>query len=103
MDPKTEYKFEHYDPKKLVPIFRERGYSPSSHSVCQGCVISGVSPSDRIHPNADFGAPEVQSDEFCSHCRDIVNENGKAFPLSADRKLSEKVRELEKIMDMASL
>ena len=95
-----EFKF--YNPDKLVPLFRERGFMPYFYLPCNGCVFTGVLPSDCIHPRDNFKTPSVQSDMFCPHCYETIEGSKERFVLHEDKDLPMKVAELEEIIEMAS-
>ena len=98
------FEFRHYDPKRLVPIFKEMGYTSNfTYRVCHGCVFTHVPPEDCIHGSEYFHETSFQSDCFCEHCSITIEDSEERFYLSEDKDLSQKVRELEQIIEMASL
>jgi len=92
-----EFKF--YNPESLLSILRERGIT-SNYQVCQGCVLAGIAPEDCFHPKEEFQTPDIQSDSFCLHCYDTIEDTGERFNLSEDKDLGQKVCELEEILNM---
>jgi hypothetical protein len=95
--------FQYYNPEKLVPILKERGVVPFFYRVCQGCVFTNIPPEDCIHDRDDFATPSVQSDTFCPHCLDTIEDSKEPFHLHDDKDLNKKVAELEKIIEMVFL
>jgi len=93
--------FRHYDPKALVPIFKEMRIT-SDYQVCEGCIFTDVSPAYCAHPEDDFRETSVQSDCFCRHCCDTIEESRRPFHLHKDPSLTQKKVELEEIIKMAS-
>lgn len=98
-----EMKFIYYNPRKLIPLLKERGINFFSYKVCSGCVLTNISPDYCFHPEESFEAPSVQSDLLCPHCFITAEETGEPFPLIADENLNQKINELEKILELASL
>ena len=72
------------------------------YRVCQGCVFTNILPEDCIHSRDDFHEPSVQSDCFCEHCCITIEETKEPFYLHEDKDLTQKVAELEKIIEMAA-
>ena len=96
------FRFKYYNPQALIPIFKERGYNPYSYRPCSGCIFTEVAPEFCIFQNGDFKAPEVQSDMFCPHCVDTINESGEKFLLYMDETLQQKRSELEHMLEKAA-
>jgi hypothetical protein len=92
--------FKYYDPKQLIPAFKHQDI-PDSYRVCNGCVVSGVSPEFCFHSEDWFSENQFQSDSLCFHCCDAAEETRKSIPLSGND-LSVRVAELEAIRKMAS-
>ena len=92
--------FKYYDPKQLVPTFKHQDI-PYNYSVCNGCVVSGVSPEFCFHPDDCFSETDFQSDSLCFHCCATAESTGKPISLSGND-LSIRVAELEAIREMAS-
>ena len=93
-------KFVYYEPPILVELLK-KDHVPSHYEVCSGCVLTHMFPTDCYHDHDDFSSPDAQSDLMCRHCVDTVNLDGEPMPLSADKNLVEKIRELEEILRIA--
>ena len=93
--------FKYYDPKRLVPIFRERGIISRGYRVCQGCVFTDTPPEYCIHDSEDFHETTIQSDCFCEHCSITIEDSKEPFHLYEDKTLNQRVAELEEIIEMA--
>ncbi len=92
--------FKYLNPENIGRILKEGGMYGYGWAVCPGCVFTRVSPSDCVHPRDDFKEPEgIQSDRFCPPCYDTIMLDREPFRLHLDPTHSDKVKELEEIMD----
>jgi len=90
--------FKHYDPDKLIPELKRRGI-PSRYAICPGCVLTDVPPEDCIRSEDDMKESSMQSDLLCSHCYDTAEEFQEPFHLHDDPNITEKLKELEAIVE----
>lgn len=92
-------KFKYYDPEILIPVLIEKGVSYSR--VCSGCVFTDIPPEDCIHGENAMRSNSIQSDTFCAHCTDTIEESREPFRLHQDGTLEGRIKELEGIIEMA--
>lgn len=91
--------FKYLNPEEVGRMLKEQCFYGCDWAVCPGCVFTGVSPPDCVHPRADFKEPEgIQSDRFCLHCYDTIMLDKKPFQLHLDNTFSDRVKELEEIL-----
>ncbi|MEI6058665.1 MAG: hypothetical protein WCP89_02740, partial [archaeon] len=74
----------------------------SDYKVCQGCVFADIPAEDCYHPWENFETPGVQSDMVCPQCCITINDSKRPFHFHKDPDMTQKVSELETILDMAS-
>ena len=90
--------FKYYDPEKVASAIIKKGIR-SYYNLCWGCVFTDVPPEDCFHSN--LRSTSVQAEKMCHHCAETVEGDKKPFHFHVDDEFEEKVRELEKIFEIA--
>lgn len=92
--------FKYYNPQNLLRELRKRDIVRGAYDVCMGCVFTHVPPEDCYHPVDDFEETSIQSEKVCPHCAITIEEGKEPFHFHTDKTISDRVNELEAILEM---